>query len=382
MSDIRKPGYYTVGSSIFYSKSLALLEATRTKLQPFWHFADEVFSTLNWSQPPVDDINELYKQRARQLRETYDYLVLSFSGGSDSNTALKSFLSQGLIVDEILVKWPVSATEGRYQISNNKTPENILSEWDLAIKPALSYLSAKYPNLKITVQDWSNEVDMELEDEDWFTINDYMNPGVFKKFSGTVGTETERKIIDSGKTAATIWGIDKPQLAFKDGNIYLYFLDKLANTRFVEGTHNRTAELFFWTPDFPEIVLNQAKLVYEYFVQNPDKLKLIDWDKKSLENKIEYDKIVKSIIYPSWDSSIFQADKPSSIVWSEYDAWMFKDMGNYRYYKSWDHGLRSVKNSINPKYYQIGPGGRFDGWIGFVSPFYKLGPAYKLDNIK
>lgn len=375
-----RSAFYTVGTNKFYSKSLALIEATKTNIHPEWHFGNGVFDTVDWSKPVDSDINSVYKARAKQLREKYDYLVLCFSGGSDSTTILQSFLSQNLLIDEVLVKWPIKATQGLYKPSTLKTPENMLSEWDLSIKPQLEYLSIHYPTINITIQDWSDDIEKELVEEDWFSINDHLNPGVFRKYGGLTATESESAMIDKGKTTAVIWGIDKPQMMYKDGNIYLYFLDKFVNFAFISGTANRNVELFYWTPDYTDLIKTQARLVYEYFVRNPKMVSIIDWDNRQKNDRTTYNDIVRSIIYPNWNKGIFQCGKPTQIVKCEYDSWMFQHLGNYRYLQSWEHGLNNIRNVIDKKYYQLGKHGQFDGWVGFISPFYKIGPVHQVDN--
>ena len=370
--------HYKVGNTIFYSKTLALFEGTKLNVHPTWHFSDEVFSTLNWSSGYIKNINDFYKQRARQLREKYDYLVLAYSGGADSRTALESFLQQGLLVDEILVSWARDGTQGKYKVSaGDVSASNILSEFDLVIKPDLEYIAKYYPSIKISLVDWSSDIgadSSELIEDDWYSINDHMNPGVFKKF--TVISESEQQTIEAGKKSAVIWGVDKPQVAYKDGNIYLYFLDKLANTRSSDNHNNRTSELFYWSPDMPEIVHAQARLVYEYFVSHPDKLKLIDWTNHTGHNKAELNLILKSIVYPNWHLNRFQANKPTSNVMAEIDAWIFTDYTNGRYLQSWRSGIANILRAVDPKYCQYSATNAFTGWVGFISPFYLLGPAY------
>ena len=375
---INQHSVYKVGERVFRSKTLALMEGTKLNLHPTWHFADEVYSTVNWQTGHTDDITEVYKKRARQLRENYDYLVLAYSGGADSRTVLESFLTQGLLVDEILVSWAKEG-QGKYKVSATDTSaSNIVSEFDLVIKPDLEYISKNYPTIKISLIDWSSDIgsdSSELIEDDWYSINDHMNPGVFKKF--TVISDYEQQMIDAGKKSAVIWGLDKPQVAYKDGNIYLYFLDKLANTRSSDNHNNRTSELFYWSPNMPEIVHAQARLVYEYFISHPDKLKLINWTDHSGSNKTELNLILKSIVYPNWHLNRFQANKPTSTVMAEIDAWIFTDYANGRYLQSWESGLKNISKAVDPKYHQKIPGrNRFEGWVGFTSPFYLLGPVY------
>ena len=64
-------------------------------------FHDELFSKINWTQEPIDTLENLYIARAKQLREQYDYLILQFSGGSDSSQVLQTFLRNNIFLDEI-----------------------------------------------------------------------------------------------------------------------------------------------------------------------------------------------------------------------------------------------------------------------------------------
>jgi len=369
-------GIYTVGVRSFLSKTQALIEATKTNQQPSWDFSNEIFSKMDWTSGQTEDIRVLYRKRARQLREKYDYLILSYSGGSDTWTVLRSFIEENINVDEILVRWPLKATSDLFTVSTNTSAGNILSEWELNIKPDLDYIAKTYPNIKITVYDWSDDINDEVTEADWNSVNDHLNPGVFRKF--TVIGEKERSMIDAGKRTAIIWGVDKPQVRYKDGNLYSYFLDKLANTRCIDGVNNRTAELFYWTPDFPELAHAQARLVYEYFIKNPELVHIVDWDSNAPGKKVLYNKLVRSLVYPDWNIKKFQADKPTSLVWCTNDAWIFTHLPYHRYYQSWEHGLNSIKNSVDSRFHQTSNTGRFEGWTGFTSPMYLLGPIHPL----
>ena len=89
-------GFYTVGDQRFYSKPQALLEATATGHFPHFNFNREVYSKIDTTIEPQTSLRELYRMRAKQLREKYDYIRLEFSGGSDSTTVLYSFINNGI----------------------------------------------------------------------------------------------------------------------------------------------------------------------------------------------------------------------------------------------------------------------------------------------
>jgi len=115
--------------------------------------------------------------------------------------------------------------------------------------------------------------------------------------------------------------------------------------------------------------------VYDYFQANPDQLPLIDWNLRASQNTQLYTDLVRKLIYPNWNTKIFQANKSPYHVFSTVDTWMFQSAADSRYMQSWYHGLDSLRRAIDPKYHQYHKDGKFDGWIGFVSPFYDLGPV-------
>ena len=87
-----KLGFYTVGDKTFYSKPEAMIYATQVGLYPQWHFNTKQFGNFDWEKEPETDLRELYRIRAQQLRDRYDYIRIEASGGGDSTTAIFSFL--------------------------------------------------------------------------------------------------------------------------------------------------------------------------------------------------------------------------------------------------------------------------------------------------
>ena len=71
-------GYYEVGANRYHNKVQAILDSTITGKPMRWVYLDEIFDHYDWTQEPTESLPELYAQRARQLREDYDYLILHF----------------------------------------------------------------------------------------------------------------------------------------------------------------------------------------------------------------------------------------------------------------------------------------------------------------
>ena len=140
-----KLGYYNVGVETYYMKPHALIAATKTGNFPTWNFNNEVFGKLNWDVEPEIDLNELYRIRALQLREKYDYIRLEVSGGGDSSTAAYSFINNGIYLDEVVFRYPKTGEKNVSADPFNTKPENTLSEWEYAAKPFLQWLAVKSP---------------------------------------------------------------------------------------------------------------------------------------------------------------------------------------------------------------------------------------------
>ncbi len=71
---------------------------------------DSRFENARWDIEPEQTIQELHRLRAEQIRQSYDYVVLYFSGGADSITVLNSFINNNIAIDEIVVYVNSNAT--------------------------------------------------------------------------------------------------------------------------------------------------------------------------------------------------------------------------------------------------------------------------------
>lgn len=376
-NNILNHGYYKVGQEVFDRKLSALLRATETGLVPTWHFHNEVYEKQDWLSPPQETLDLLYQKRAKQLRDKYDYVVLSFSGGSDSWTALQAFKKSGSHLDEILVRWPIKASSSRYKVDPNNThASNILSEWDLTIAPTLAQIQVDMPNTKISVIDWSEELlNCEIHDNDWIDAlpQDYLNVGAMIKFN--IISEVEQAQIDLGRKTCFIVGVDKPQIMIEQNQVYCFFLDKLANNSIVKQQiqNGRTYEHFYWTPDLPEITVTQAKHIFTNLITSPAIVDLLTVKGTYNSNKKKiWDKWARTIIYPEYSRlQFFQADKSYTNVLDEVDNWIGVHQ-ELKYVKSWHWGLQNVLKSIDKKYLQT-LGEEITGFTGFINGVYFLG---------
>jgi hypothetical protein len=126
-----KWGIYRVGQKQFFNKAQAILEAQRTGTWVEFDYYDDVYSGSNLTTEPTEELWEIYRQRAQQLRDKYDYLVLSYSSGCDSTTILHSFLYNNIHLDEIFCYGPFSTIQGHSATNVEAVSANNYREIDL-----------------------------------------------------------------------------------------------------------------------------------------------------------------------------------------------------------------------------------------------------------
>ena len=370
-------GYYTVGNNIHYSKVHALVDGTKTNQFPTWNFNNEVFGVQPWDHNPDVELRELYRMRAQQLRDRYDYIRIEASGGGDSTTVIFSFLLNGIHIDEIIFRYPKSGESNLEIDANNFRCENTLSENEFAVKPLFNWIKTNYPNVKITVHDYSADMLVnEDRDESWvYSAKEFLQPGHVTKFPN-YQTIQQLHTADTGKSICVLYGIDKPKICIRDGKWYLYFMDFQANyaNPDVGDYTNITNEYFFWTPDMPEILVKQAHIVMNWFNSpgNQHLQFLASWPNYSVAQRTTYEAMIKPLVYPDYDPLTFQVKKPGSNFYSEMDYWFYENFKDHKLYRSWEAGLNFVEHNIDPKYFNR-EFGRAVGFVGFLSPFYYIG---------
>lgn len=370
-------GYYLVGWKKFYNKTLALMESKKTGYDVKWSFNENVYGSIDWSTPIETPLFEIYKNRAQQLRDKYDYLMLYFSGGADSATILRTFVENNIFLDEIVMQLPEPV---RQTFDPNDTSEgNFYAELEYAAVPYLNKIKNKLnPNTLIRYQDFSKPGFELLKKDYWLdTVPLCTNitlSGVFRQIAQN-NDQHILKLNDSGKSIAQILGIDKPLVYFDGADYYAYFMDTSTyhyvspvdfnDTELSKGTYS--TEFFYWTPDMPEIVVKQAQNIKINCEQNP-------WAKymaSEILNKhiSEYRPVIHPVIYPNDVTVEFQTIKPSSKIIRPMDRWFWETAsetvkGNYisaiDYIKQNTNAKHMIKNDIE------------NGLSGHKTKFYKL----------
>lgn len=382
---IDRLGYYTVGGLHTYrSKIEALIEAKKTNSYVDWVFNDAILSKHDWTTPSTKSLNDVYKERALQLREKYDYLVLNYSGGSDSHNILHTFIDNGIKLDEVLIRWPRKRTQSIYTPNRFGSAYNQLSEWDLALAPDIQWLKTYHPEIHLEFYDYSDDtVDFfnskTAENDPWFDVISGTQLSATHAVRWRTSLDRYKKMFhEKGVKGCQIFGTDKPRVCYNNGDFFTYYLDIIAGTpTHYEGYEDQynALELFYWTPDMPDIVKVQSHKVMDFFKKNPALLPVIMPDAaKSYTLRNTYETLIRSIVYPKWDFNRFQAAKPAHIVRCEYDNWLFdsKIIDN-KAMATWQYSIDYLEQNIDEKYIQRDHTGAMDSLAGMVTPFYKIG---------
>jgi hypothetical protein len=358
-------GHWVVGDKKFINKYEALLYATEKNLLVKYKFFDEVWEKYNKDNLGKISLQEVYKQRAQQLRDKYDYLILYFSGGADSYNVLRSFIDNGIKLDEVCIKWSADTLTANTEVYKPNTQEssawNYLSEWDYAIKPVLDELAYSNPEIKIEIVDWFKNKDLIGAEETFKLVNHWHDVEVT---SLAVWSPSEAKLVDQGKSVGSIYGVDKPQIYFEDDGVaYMIFIDSATTMGTPNPCNIYGTEYFYWAPDFPLITFETAFRAVEAFRTDPllqgskfDKDVKTDITVFSNRNR-EQQKNLRHILYDNWTDN-FQAGKPIALNRADKHFWIYQSP-ELKYFKdSYQDMINLHTKQLRADLYRTG------GWPG------------------
>jgi hypothetical protein len=356
----KKVGYYVVNGVKYSNKFHALTKCTGGEY-PVWNFNNEVFSKCDFTTNPSDDLYDIYKKRAIQLREKYDNVVIYFSGGIDSYVILRTFLEANLKIDGVIVC-------GTWKLDKKLPTENYntLEQNNMAV-----------PLLKQLEKDYNVKLDICFKDvtDDFYHYND--DNFVYELGGNTVSPRMliwnhvwrdpwfQNKLM-KGKTCG-IKGIDKPRVFIENGKWYFAFLDVLMNDATPSGhldakNDHDIQEFFYWTPDMPELAVKQAHVVIDWLENNcsSELLSKIATKEAKMDAKTYY-KYVDPLVYGRYvnqevggDRNYFCLPKPIAPGMVQKDLWFHQlaknEESTKKYFDVWLSGINKLQSNIDPKF--------------------------------
>lgn len=333
MTDVSLSGFYEVAGQRYISKFQAFEAALPNGWLPHWNYHEHAFDQYNWEQEPTESIEELYAQRARELRDRYDRVILWYSGGSDSHTIARTFIDNHIHIDEI---WHRTSVDRWSRTDANKDPENQPNESRFTAIPQLKQIQEDAPNTTVKIFDA-----MDYAIDQWRT--GLVRPDEMTFFSPLLHSKVHSDLFNTSSANRTvkICGIDKPRVFKENGAWYFAFLDISLNDQIM---HNRARPdsseedaCFFWDPVAANIIIKQCHMIIRWFEAHPE-MDHLTVKNISHEDRHLRDEIIKSIIYPKWDLNTWQVAKPRTKVAYPEFHWFYQNNS--------DLAVRNFKDSL------------------------------------
>jgi len=269
----------------------------------YFHWYENQF--LNNLQEPEESYEDLKKFRAQEIRDQYDYVRLWYSGGSDSQTALNSFVNNNIHLDEIIVHlWPDHVVSDPYMSSSREVLISAL--------PYLYSIRHLIPNTKITkvILD-QNDYAKYMAGPDALGELPFvhaMDQGA-SLFHMSSPQRPWEKILETTEVDnyCDVYGGTKPMVCVKNNQYYFYMVDS-GLTDFFLSTR---AEDFFISRHNPKLFLKTAHMLVNFLKSQNLSEKEINHFHSSVHKTVQNSKLYNRAIGrdPVHDIALVKTDR-------------------------------------------------------------------------
>ena len=346
-------GWYEVGHQKYYSKIQALFAAQSSKQPITYNCNDALFSQHRWDIEPVETLETLYAQRAEQIRNSYDYLILHFSGGTDSANIMETFIRNNIHLDEVCIRGSIS--QAAKKTGGVLEAEDQYSECTNQSVPLANWVKDHHmPHLRITVVDTVQLItDYFQNTADWIERNvDDFTPGNYVLRNLDTLSPHYKKMADSGKRVAHILGVGKPRIFKQKNYFYTYFQDRNGTTNWLSpkdeiDSRPQYVECFYWGVNAIALQIKQLHVLKNHIKTYPEsEPALLDPNQdRGWEN------LVASIIYRRTLPLLSEHKKNTNIlILPSRDNWFAKDP-HADCFKNWKKGVDYLRTLIDPSWY-------------------------------
>lgn len=330
-------GNYEVNGRKTFSKMEACEYSNRNASKIKFMFNDEIYDAYDWKKEPVKNLNQLYLERALELRSKYEYLILMYSGGSDSHNVLMTFLENDIKIDEVCTYWMGDIIKNPLDLNNI---EQIKHTW-----PTLKKIKEKYPNLNVKRIDMGGillkmiENNQLSENYEYETIHTqsfcHRVKGYFKEY-----ILRWKDLLSVGKNICLIYGQEKPFLQFENNKYFLTFPDLIGSLSGRFSVFNYTPgydEQMFYSYENPDIVIKQAHIIKNY-LNSLDVNSPLLYNKKPNNTDCFQEKRTRkwinrnvgiNLIYDTWSNDYWQLNKPVNILYKRpHNSFLFENLSH------------------------------------------------------
>ena len=332
-------GTYHVGPNIYLNKTEAAYQASVQGKPYTWDFHGSTYSKFDWTKRPPGTLKEHYKNRAQQLRDSYDHIIIPFSGGMDSWTVLHSFLSNNLHVDEIWTNWPLK--QMKYQQVNDldRNEINFFSEFKYAVMPVLEYVKKNFPKTNIVINDYSSVYQNDFDENNIRLVTSWQNMSAPQRSHGQ--SEMCALALKHNKRVARVYGFDKTKIRVVDNKFYAFFTDTFGSGNIPTG---EVSEFFYHSPNAPLIPILQAHCLKDELMNR----KMHPVITSTKQYRGVFHSLYLNACCPDYPKDTFQTSKPLGTLIRASDFWV-KDY-NPRFYDSWSWAYSQYFNRLDDKF--------------------------------
>jgi hypothetical protein len=356
----------------------------------YFHWYENQFT--NNHQEPIESYEDLKKQRAQEIRDQFDYVRLWYSGGSDSQTALNSFVKNNIHLDEIIVHlWPDHVVADPYMSSSREVLISAL--------PYLDSIKHQIPNTKITK--------VVLNKDDYIK---YMSgpdalgelPFVHAMdrgaslFQMSSSQRPWEKILESTEVSnyCDLYGGTKPMVCVKNNQYYFYMMD----SGLVDFFLSTRAEDFFISKNNPKLFLKTVYMLVNFLKLQNLSEKEINYFHSNVHKTVQNSKLYNHAIGrdPVHDIALVKTDRGAGYQLEQHrisvqglkQALFVQNMVTD---STWNKLLRNFKQShkyLNTHYdfiWNLDADGNPDanlGYAGHVSLLHSLDNNLSYDNVQ
>lgn len=365
-------GFYTVGQHFkTYSKLLAIEEMRRTGRHLKWNFNKQNYSKHDWTKEPKESLESLYRRRAQQIRDNYDYVVIWYSGGPDSWCVLDTFVKNHIKIDEIASFHAYEGDKNRRSVINE--------EIFCTAFPKAQEIISKNPGIRHRMVDISDIIVKVFDRPDYkfdfsYDIKSVASANYIARQFIRDYVEDYKNMIASGKRVCFVYGSEKPRITTINHQYHVAFIDAFADTgiRIQKKAHEGYFdEWFFWSPDTADIIAKQCHILLKVLNLEPvtspwmtDRPHGPHNPKHKITGKFIRNDIYHTLIYPGWDPATLVAMKPQNLLIAERDDWFWgqTDM-------NWNRPLYSNNSIVQ------------NAWGGVATAFRRFGDDWLHDPL-
>lgn len=340
--------YYSNNWKKFSSKIEALQYNLITGNKINFYYYDDIYEKINWTIEPSASLQDLYKFQAEKIRSEYDYVILCYSGGYDSNQILDTFYQNKIKLDKIVMIGSFS------QDDDPMSDENRNLEARLNGFPYINQLGLENITEKIDYSIFFNDI-KKLSVFNYDT-NWYQNVGGSISPIHWFWKDIENYIVPikwRDKKTAIIFGVERTGLrSDHNGRLGFQFTDAAYAHGGTRKTDYSQRIMFFWDHTFPDIVIKQLHVQRNAMYKIMDKLKVDKYAALDIVRKLTFNMMcpktggMKSFLYSTPRVTVYKSQKSKNTALSLSDSFIMKHKTS-DLYKFYTDGIKKLEQKIS-----------------------------------